>query len=125
MKQITIMGNTGKDAEYKNTRDGSEYCRFSVAVEDGWGQDKGTVWFTVTRWGKGAQGLANVLPKGSKVAVTGDLTTHEHDGRTYLQVRADKVSIASTPGGKREQAGDQRQDPAMAGSDDLDDEIPF
>ncbi|WP_103729005.1 single-stranded DNA-binding protein [Novosphingobium sp. HII-3] len=131
MKQITIAGNTGRDAEYKQARDGSEMCSFTVAVEDGWGQDKGTLWFDVTRWGKGAQGLAKALGKGSKVAVTGDLTTREHNGKTYLQIRADKVSIMSTPNtGQRRDPDGSRGAPEPVGSnggfgEDLDDDIPF
>lgn len=98
MKTITIAGNTGKDAEHKTTN-ASELCSFSVAVDDGWGDDKTTMWFDVTRWGKGADGLARTLRKGSKVAVSGELSTREHNGKTYLQVRADKVTILSTPKG--------------------------
>lgn len=127
MKTIAIAGNVGKDAESKSAN-GNDFCSFSVAVDDGWGDNKSTMWFDVTRWGKGAQGLAKVLVKGSRVAVSGELTTREHNGKTYLQVRADKVSILSTP-----QSGNQRRQ-AGAGSDDWgsgsdswgdDDQIPF
>lgn len=118
MKTICIAGNTGKDAEHKTT-DKSEFCSFSVAVDDGWGDSKTTIWFDVTRWGKGADGLARTLRKGSKVAVSGELSTREHNGKAYLQVRADKVTILSTP-----QGPGKRQDDAPP-ADDLDDRIPW
>lgn len=124
MKTIAIAGNVGKDAECKNAS-GNDFCSFSVAVDDGWGDSKSTMWFDVTRWGKGAQGLAKVLVKGSRVAVSGELTTREHNGKTYLQVRADKVSILSTPqgGNQRRQAGAGSDDWGRGGDDDS--EIPF
>jgi single-strand DNA-binding protein len=103
MKHISIAGNVGKDAQHKSTQD-SEFCSFSVAVDDGWGENKSTMWFDVTRWGKGADGLARTLRKGSKVCVTGELSTRVHEGKTYLQVRADRVTIMQTP--KGDNAGD-------------------
>ena len=123
MKQICIAGATGRDAEHKTTQSGQELCSFSVAVDDGYGDNKTTMWFDVTRWGKGADSLARILRKGSKVAVTGDLSTREHDGKTYLQVRADKVTIQSTPKGS--DAGSS--DPGNGGkSNEWDDStIPF
>ncbi len=135
MKTITIAGNVGKDAEHKSVN-GNEICSFSVAVDDGWGENKTTMWFDVSRWGKGAQGLANALVKGSKVAVAGELSAREHNGKTYFQVRADKVTIQSTPnsGAPRQQ---RQAEPATGGgagnygnrggsfADDLSDDIPF
>ncbi len=129
MKTIMIAGNTGKDAEFKTTQS-SEFCSFSVAVDDGYGENKTTMWFDVTRWGKGADGLARILRKGSKVAVAGELSTREHNGKTYMQVRADRVTILSTPKGEGEQSrtsgGGGDGWTGQAPADDLDgDSIPF
>jgi single-strand DNA-binding protein len=120
MQIISIAGTTGKDAEYKNAN-GSDLCSFSVAVNSGWGDKKVTTWFDVSNWGKGAQGLANILVKGSKVALTGELSTREHNGKTYLQVRANGVTIQGTP------QGDSRPDSqgSAPSAADLDDDIPF
>lgn len=107
MKVIAIAGACGRDAEVRQVS-GSDVCQFSVAVDDGFGENKKTVWFDVSRWGKGASGLANVLVKGSRVAVSGELSTREHNGKTYLQVRADKVTIMSTPQGGQRQERHQR-----------------
>lgn len=126
MQQIMIAGNTGKDAEHKTTQSGQELCAFSVAVNSGYGDNKVTTWFDVSRWGKGADGLARVLRKGSKVAVTGELSTREHNGKAYLQVRADKVTILDTPGdGSRGAPADTGDTGKGNTADDLDDDIPF
>lgn len=134
MPHVIINGNTGKDAEYKTTQSGSELCTFSVADEAGYGDNKETIWFDVTSWGKGSQGLANALRKGSKVNVIGELSTREYNGKTYLQCRADKIKIHSTPGqsGGGSQGGGQGGGSGSGGSngggsnyDDIDDDIPF
>lgn len=126
MLNLSLAGNLGRDAEHKTTQSGQELCSFAVAVNVGYGENKSTVWVDVTRWGKGAEGLARILRKGSKVAVCGELSTREHNGKTYLQCRADNVTIQGTPdGGQRPEP--EKQSAAWGGDGvaDLDDEIPF
>lgn len=123
MKNIAIAGNLGRDAEFKTTQSGKELCSFSVAVDDGFGEDKGTIWFDVTKWGKGTEGLSRILRKGSKVAVSGELSTREYEGKTYLQVRANDVTIQGTPGGN--QQSDKPLDPSPPSWGDDDQDPPF
>lgn len=126
MKQLTVAGSLGRDAEVRRVGD-NDVCSFSVAVDDGFGDNKKTIWFDVSRWGKGASGLANVLVKGSRVAASGDFSTLEKDGRTYLKLRADKVTILSTPqGGRDNQRGGQerQQSSRRSHAEDLDDSLP-
>ena len=128
MLTLSLAGNLGRDAQYKTTQGGGELCSFSVAAEVGYGDAKQTLWIDVTRWGKGAEGLARILVKGSKVAVSGEMSTREHDGKTYIQCRADRVTIMGTPGERREPDGRQGHAQQAAQSyagDDLDDQIPF
>lgn len=134
MLNVSLAGNLGRDAEHKTTQSGQDLCSFSVGVTVGFGENKSTVWVDVTRWGKGADGLARILRKGSKVAVCGELSTREHNGKTYLQCRADNVTVQGTPAGP-EGRGERKQpydDKPSGGSgwgqkaaDDLDDDIPF
>jgi single-strand DNA-binding protein len=119
---VTVAGNTGKDAEHKTTQGGTELCRFSLAGTVGYGDNKQTLWFDVTKWGKGADGLARILLKGTKVTVSGELSEREHEGKRYLQIRADHVALQ----GERSagQSG-QRSAPPQSNRDDLDDDCPF
>lgn len=135
MPNVIITGNLGKDAEYKTTQGGSELCYFTVADKAGYGDNEQTLWFDVTRWGKGAEGLSRVLRKGSSVTVIGELSTREHNGKTYLQCRAHEVKIQGTPGGNQQGSGDisppggsWSEGGSGGGSntpEDLDDDIPF
>ena len=95
---VTIAGALGRDAEYKTTQGGKSFCSFPVAASVGYGDNKTTIWVDVTRWGEGAQGLSRHLLKGSKVTVTGELSTREHNGKTYLQCRADHVALQGSRG---------------------------
>ena len=123
MKSITIAGNIGRNAETRNTQSGDSVTGFSVAVEERQGQDKRTIWFDVSIWGKRGSSLAQYLTKGTRVAVAGDLSTREHDGKSYLTIRADQVTLLG--GGERQEQ--RREEPQTRGRvDDLDgDDLPF
>ena len=128
MKNITIAGNVGKDAVVRTTQTGDSVTGWSVAVEERTGQDKRTIWFDVTLWGKRGSALAQYLTKGTRVAVAGELSTREHEGKTYLTVKADQVTLMGG-GEKRESdthgdTGEFKAD-AAARRSDLDDDLPF
>lgn len=121
MLVLSFAGNTGRDAEFKSTQSGTDMCRFTVAAETGFGENKATTWVDVTKWGKGAEGLARILRKGSKVSVVGEMSLREHNGKTYVQCRADHIAIMSTP-----QNGEPRQQERQPQyADDDEDSIPF
>ncbi len=132
MQIISIAGTTGKDAEYKTTQSGAEMCSTSVAVNGYANGEKTTTWYDVTSWGKGSEGLARILRKGSKIACSGELSTREHNGKTYLQVRTNGITVQGTPQGADQNTSQQQRDPdgsqGSAGggyADDLNDRIPF
>lgn len=132
MLNLTLAGSLGRDAEYKEGQNGKGRCQFSVAVNVGYGENRSTIWVDVTRWGEGSMGLANLLRKGSKVAVTGEMSLREHNGKTYVQCRANNVTVLGTPGDRnpvdpnnqelrREFARDNLDDDLS----DLESEVPF
>ena len=125
MLNLSFAGNTGRDAEFKTTQSGQEFCSFSVGVSVGFGDSKTTVWLDVTKWGKGAEGLARILRKGSKVAGSGQLSMREHNGKTYLQCRANDVTVMGTPQGSREPDGSQGHAQQRAPEYDDGGDIPF
>lgn len=127
MKSLTIAGNIGKSAETRRTPNGDAVTSWSLAVEERKGSEKRTIWFDCSLWGKRGESLAPYLTKGGKVAVSGELSTREHDGKTYLTVRAEQVTLLG--GGQDRDSdtartADRAQRPAPAGLDDGSD-IPF
>ena len=101
MKTITIAGGITRDAVTRTTQDGENVTSFSVAVSEGYGDKKRSVYFDCSFWGKRGSALSQHLTKGTRVAVSGDLSTREHNGKTYLTVRASEVTLMGG-GEKRE-----------------------
>lgn len=124
MQIISIAGTTGRDAEYKTTQSGAEMCSTSVAVNGYANGEKTTTWYDVTSWGKGSEGLARMLRKGSKIACSGELSTREHNGKTYLQVRTNGITVQGTPAGGTDAPQEPQRSSRQAPVDDLDD-VPF
>lgn len=132
MKSITIAGNVGKDTELRRTQQGDPVLNFSVAVEDRSGREKVTFWFDVSVWGKRGESLEPHIRKGSRVAVSGDLTRRDHDGKTFLGVKAAEVTLLG--GGEQRDEGmsdkartaDRAQRPTGGAPASFDDDsIPF
>lgn len=93
MNVLTFTGNLGKDCQ-QGTAGNTAVCNFSVAVKSGYGDKEQTIWIDVALWGKQAEGrLPDYLLKGQQVAVSGELGTREHEGKTYLTCRANSVSL--------------------------------
>lgn len=106
MKNITIAGGIGKDAVTRTLNDGKKVTSWSVGVKDGWGQNEKTLWFDCSWWGARGEGLAQHLTKGSKVTISGDLSTREYEGKTYLTVNVSEVTLQ---GGGQAQANNGAQ----------------
>lgn len=123
MKTITIAGRIGKSAEIRRTQDGTPVASFSVAVDDRSTREKSTAWFDVSLFGKRSEAIAEYLTKGTSVAVTGDLGRREHEGKTYLTVRANDVTLMG--GGERSEAKQERKSETRQRYDDDPDSIPF
>lgn len=130
MKHIVIAGGLTRDSELRRTQGGDPILNFSVGVSEG--RDKPSTYFSCSLFGKRGEALAAYLTKGTKVTVIGDFSTREHEGKTYLQVRADQVTLQ---GGKKSDDRDEGQSQGYSsgqggygagGRPDMDtDSIPF
>jgi len=127
MNTFSFTGNLGKDCRVGTGS--TPVVGFGVGVKSGWGDKAQTIWIDCSLWGKQAESrISEYLLKGQQVAVTGELGTREHEGKTYLTCRVSSVDLI---GGKRDegQAQQARQAPRSqqaAAPDDFDDEmIPF
>ena len=124
MNVLTVTGNLGKDCRTGNVS-GTPVCNFTVAAKSGYGDKAQTLWIDCALWGKQAEsGLVGYLTKGQQVAVSGELGTKEHEGKTYLTMRVNNVSLV---GGKSEAPAPAQQaapTPAKP-ADDFDESIPF
>ena len=123
MKAITIAGRLTKESEVKTGgMDKAQFVTFSVAVDDGYGAKKTTMFFDCSYFGKRALGVQPYLNKGTSLTVSGELTHREYNGKTYLGVRVNDLTLQ---GGKTAPSASQPPSALQAAPADLDDDIPF
>jgi single-strand DNA-binding protein len=126
----TVTGHLGKDATLRSAGN-DQVLGFSVASAKKDRNGETTTWVDCSIWGRRGEALAQYLVKGTKVTVVGEFGTREHNGKTYLTLRADHVDLGgSSRGGSRGSSRDDEEprqksnpDPAPALPDD--DDIPF
>jgi single-strand DNA-binding protein len=135
MNTLNAIGRVGRDAVTRHTQGGKAVTGWSLAVDRGWGDNKTTTWLDCSLWGERGEKLGEMIRKGDRLGVTGEIGTREHDGKTYvtLDVR-DVTLLGGKPEGTSSSGGrggaPNRQRPTKATSevpagDFADDDIPF
>ncbi len=135
MQVLMIAGIVGKDAVLRQTS-GDDVLGFSVAVDNGKdknGEKRDATWFDCSLWGKRAASLETYIKKGTRVAVTGRPTAREYEGKVYLGISVDNLTLLG--GGQQSEGGSRRDDDRPTGREqqrqqpresyDLNDDIPF
>ena len=97
MNSINLTGNICNELEIKQTNSGKSVMSFNLAVKRPFTKDT-TDFIPVIVWEQSAEYLAKYGKKGSKVAVSGKLTTRkwqDKDGnnRTAFEVVGDTVEL--------------------------------
>lgn len=124
MNSFHAIGRIGKDAVVRHTPAGGVVTGWSVAVDSGFGDRKQTVWLDCAWWGERATKVAEYIKKGDRIGIYGELGTREHDGKTYLTLNVQNVTLLG--GGERSGSGkDKPAAPSPEGGKQDDDEIPF
>lgn len=135
--KIILVGNLGRDPEMRYTPSGQAVCNLSVATNRVWNRDgeqqKETVWFRVTVWGRQAESVNQYLRKGRAILVEGRMNPDENgnpriwtsnDGqpRASFEVTAQTVKFL---GGRGEATDFEEGEPYLPGGPQSEDEIPF
>ena len=91
---FSFTGRIGRDAERKVTQGGQALLCFPVANDAGYGDHKTTNWLNCQIWGKRADGgLADLLTKGTKVFISGELTLRPWDNKDGVKQISPDVNV--------------------------------
>ena len=101
MNKAYLIGNLTRNPELSETNNGIPFCRFSIAVNNGYGENKKTDYFNIIAWRNQAENCGRFLSKGSKVAIEGSLQNRSYedkDGikRTITEIIANEVEFLNT-----------------------------
>ncbi len=90
MNKVILIGNITKELELRKTQTNKSVVEFSIAINEGYGDNKTTEYVNITCWEKLAERIVQYCRKGHKVCVEGRIKTdsYEKQGqkvyRTYV-----------------------------------------
>jgi single-strand DNA-binding protein len=104
MNQFFGIGRLGRDPEVRYFDNGNSVATFSLAIDRGPNKDgdkQPPVWVPCKAWGKQSQLVADLLHKGTKVAVSGRLdleewTTRDGEKRSKLIVSVFRFELCES-----------------------------
>lgn len=106
-QEVTLVGNVGRVEDVRFTQSGKQVTNFSLAINEGTGDNKTTLWVRVTCWEKLADIVTQYVTKGRQVLVVGRLAqpnaylTKDGKAAAAIEVTAQTVRLL----GSREDNG--------------------
>ena len=122
MNRVMLTGNITRDADLRYTQNDKAYSKFSIANNEGYGDNQKTNFFNCTLWGKSAENLNRFLVKGQKVLITGRIdlgkyTDKEGIERTTVDINVDSFGGVELIGHKVQQ--ESETDNHVSNNDDF------
>ena len=137
INKVILMGRLTKDPELRYTNNKTPVCSFTIAVNNGYGENQRTDFVNCLAWNKTAEFVTKYFTKGKMIIVIGRITTRSwetQDGkRAYAtEVVANEVNFGesktspqlNTPQTAAQQPM-QDDDDDFTPLDEEDDDLPF
>ncbi|MFA4851704.1 MAG: single-stranded DNA-binding protein [Bacteroidales bacterium] len=86
INKVELNGFIGIAPEVKTLKNGSKVAHFTLATDEAYKNKEGewvknTTWHRVTLWNKAADKAADLLKRGTRVALTGKIVNREYIGK--------------------------------------------
>lgn len=96
--QVRLIGNLGMTPETKNFDGGKTMAKFSLATNETYKNANGervqeTQWHNVIAWGKTAELAAQLLKKGSEVAIEGKLLNRSYEDQKGVKHYVTEIQL--------------------------------
>lgn len=132
LNRVSIIGRTTREIgekDYGYTPNGKAKLNLSIAVNEGYGENKSVSYFDVTYWGKPAEAIKAYITRGKQLAIDGRLKQDrwEKDGRknTRVYIIADSIQLLGGNSDGGQQSAPAQTAPAQDNGGDFPEDIPF
>jgi single-strand DNA-binding protein len=130
MNQVALIGRLVRNPEVRETAGGTAVCNFTLAIDDGWGENKKTNYIPVLTFGKTAENCGKFLAKGKQCGVTGKIQTGSYEKKDGTKVYttdvvADRVEFIDFGEKVATKAAESHTEHIPSGFSELNEEIPF
>ena len=107
INKVILMGRLTRDPALRHTNSGTPVCSFSVAVDNGYGENRKTDFINCVAWNKTAEFVSNYFSTGKMIIVIGRISTRTWEGQDGKKNYATEVVVSEVSFGesKRSQEG--------------------
>lgn len=131
INKVILMGRLTREPELRHLETDKSVCDFTIAIDNGYGDNKRTDFVNCVAWNKTAEFISKYFAKGKMIIVIGRITTRSwetQDGhkRYVTEVIANEVNFGETKAAR--QTGTQQSmqdDNGFIPLDENDDDLPF
>ena len=101
INKAILMGRLTRDPELRHTGSGTPVCSFSIAIDNGYGDNRSTDFINCVAWNKTAEFVEKYFTKGRMIIVIGRIQTRTWEGqdgkKNYVtEVVASEVSFGES-----------------------------
>lgn len=130
MNKYIGIGRITKDIELRTTSNNKSVSQFTIAINEGYGEEQRTNYIDCTVWGKQAENMSKYCSKGSLIAIEGRLQTGSYEDKEGTKRKTTKVVAESIQflGNKKEENKEitEEKDPFEEFGEEISDEdLPF
>lgn len=131
INKVILMGRLTREPELRHLETDKSVCGFTIAIDNGYGDNKRTDFVNCVAWNKTAEFISKYFAKGRMIIVIGRIATRSwetQDGhkRYVTEVIANEVNFGETKAAR--QTGTQQSmqdDNGFIPLDENDDDLPF
>jgi len=110
INKAILMGRLTRDPEIRHTNSGTAVCSFSIAINNGYGENQTTDFINCVAWNKQAEFIERNFSKGKMIIVVGRIQTRTWEGtdgkKNYVtEVIANEVSFGESRRSSEEAGG--------------------
>lgn len=120
INKAILMGRLTREPELRHTGSGTAVCSFTVAVDNGYGEDKKTDFISCVAWNKSAEFVEKYFTKGRMIIVVGRIQTRTWEGQDGKKNYATDVVASEVSFGESKKNTDSSGDEFVPTEDDGD-----
>ena len=125
INKVILMGRLTKDPELRRTGNQTPVCTFSIAVDNGYGENKHTDFVNCTAWNKTAEFVSKYFTKGKMIIVIGRISTRSWEGQDGKRNYATEVTASEVSFGESKLENPSAAKDDFTPLDEADDDLPW
>ncbi|MBQ9737539.1 MAG: single-stranded DNA-binding protein [Clostridia bacterium] len=106
MNKAILMGRLTRDPELRHTGSGTPVCSFSIAIDNGYGENRSTDFINCVAWNKTAEFVEKYFTKGRMIIVVGRIQTRTWEGQDGKKNYATEVVASEVSFGESKRSAE-------------------